>query len=203
MKLQVSYEDTPNPQSLKFVTSAPICSETLEIKDRAGAARSPLAAKILGFPWAKSVFLGENFVTVTKEEWVDWDILRDPLSDLIRDHLQKGEKALLPKTDRPEGEDALAGAAKNGKSPAGSSESPVSEDSPAAKKIKQILEREIQPAVAMDGGYIGFVSYEEGKVYLSLQGACSGCPSSVYTLKDGIEGRLKQEIPEIQEVIPV
>ena len=188
MKFQVSYGETPNPQSLKFLVDSPICSEILEITDKTQAARSPLAAKILGFPWAKSVFLGENFVTVTKEEWVDWGILREPLADLIREHLESGGKALLPKAEEKKAEG-------NGASP--------KEDGPVVKKIKAILETDIQPAVAMDGGYIGFVSYEDGKVYLSLQGSCSGCPSSVYTLKDGIETRLKQDLPEIQEVIPV
>ena len=196
MKFQVSYESTPNPHSLKFAVDSPICSEILEITDKAQAARSPLAAKILGFPWAKSVFLGERFVTVTKEEWVDWDILRGPLAELIKEHLEAGEKALLPKPA-----DGEAGARPPDEKGAGPQAAAA--DSPAVKKIREILERDIQPAVAMDGGHIGFVSYEGGKVYLSLQGACSGCPSSAYTLKDGIEARLKQELPEIQEVIPV
>ncbi len=184
MPFQVTYEMTPNPHSLKFVVNHSICDETLEIRDRRQAKRSPLAEKILGFPWAKAVFLGENFVTVTKEEWLEWDIICDPLSDLIQDHLEKGGKALLPKTDS-----AGKGAVEN--------------DSEEIKKIKEILEKDIQPAVAMDGGFIEFVSYENGIVYLSLQGACSGCPSSAFTLKQGIEERLKQFIPTIKEVVDV
>ena len=96
MTFQVTCETTPNPQSLRFVLNKPICDETLEIKNRAKAGRSPLAGKILGFPWAKSVFLGKNFVTVTKEDWLQWDMIQGPLSDLIREHLERGEKALLP-----------------------------------------------------------------------------------------------------------
>ena len=183
MSFKVSYEQTPNPHSLKFVVSAKICDEIIEITDRNQAKRSPLALKILGFPWAKSVFLGENFVTVTKEDWLDWDMICDPLSDLIQDHLNKGEKILLPK---PAEQDQGA-----------------QKDSEDVQKIKEILESDIQPAVAMDGGYIEFVSYENGIVYLSLQGACSGCPSSTMTLKQGIEQRLKQFVPDIKEVMEV
>ncbi|MCZ0932707.1 MAG: NifU family protein [Oligoflexia bacterium] len=183
MPFKVSYESTPNPHSLKFRVDSKICEEIIEITDRTQAQRSPLALKILGFPWAKSVFLGENFVTVTKEDWLEWDMIRDPLLELIQDHFNKGEKALLPK--QPEREQ------KN------------QADSEEVKKIKEVLETDIQPAVAMDGGYIEFVSYENGIVYLSLQGACSGCPSSTLTLKQGIESRLKQFVPEIKEVMEV
>ena len=148
------------------------------------AKRSPLAGKILGFPWAKSVFLGKDFITVTKEDWVEWDILRDPLASLIQEHLEKGEQVLLPEV-------STAAKTSNEK------------DSSAVQLIKEILKNEIQPAVAMDGGFIDFVSYKDKKVYLNLQGACSGCPSSAFTLKEGIETRLKQSLPEIEEVIAI
>ena len=183
MKYSITFEPTPNPQSLKFVVNQPISKEIFEVNNPEKAKRSPLAAKILGFPWAKSVFLGENFLTVTKEEWVDWDILSDPLLDLIKEHLEKGEKVLLPEVKASAPSDKTS--------------------SDTVRLIKEIIETEIQPAVAMDGGYIDFVSYENKKVYLNLQGACSGCPSSSYTLKEGIETRLKQSIPEIEEVVSV
>ena len=183
MSVELTWEATPNPQSLKFVLNRTVSEESLEITSLQLAKRSPLAEKILGFPWAKSVFLGKNFVTVTKEDWVEWDMLRDPLSDLIKEHLETGGKILLPKPTKKETEE---------------------EDAPSAVKlIKEILQNEIQPAVAMDGGFIDFVSYENKKVYLSLQGACSGCPSSAFTLKEGIEMRLKQSLPEIEEVVAV
>ena len=181
MSFKVSYEQTPNPQSLKFVVSEKICDEIVEITDRTQAKRSPLALKILGFPWAKSVFLGEDFVTVTKEDWLEWNMICDPLLELIQDHLNNGEKALLPKQLNQGQENQ--------------------EDSEDVKKIKEVLETDIQPAVAMDGGYIEFVSYENGIVYLSLQGACAGCPSSTLTLKQGIEHRLKQFVPSVKEVM--
>lgn len=185
MSFQVTYENTPNPQSLKFVVNAKICDESLQINDRSQARRSPLAEKIMGFPWAKAVFLGESFITVTKEDWLDWDIICEPLSELIKNHLEEGGKALLPApTKKPETKSKT-------------------KDSQEVQKIKEILETDIQPAVAMDGGFIEFVSYEEGIVYLRLKGACSGCPSSSITLKQGIETRLRQFIPEIKEVIDI
>lgn len=180
--LKIHYEATPNPDSLKFVLSQKISDEIVEFKDRKSAERSPLALKILGFPWARSVFLGNDFVTVTKEDWLDWEMIQEPLSEMIQEHLQKGEKVLLPKKEN----------LKN-----------VGAETEDVKKIKEILEKDIQPAVAMDGGYIEFVSYEDGVVYLSLQGACSGCPSSTITLKQGIESRLRQFVPDIKEVTEV
>ena len=181
---EIKYEKTPNPQSLKFILSNKISDEIIEFKDRQSASRSPLALKILGFPWAKSVFLGKDFVTVTKEDWLDWDMICDPLSDLIQEHFNQGEKALLPKKEELKSNQ-------------------TAEETEDIKKIKEILEKDIQPAVAMDGGYIDFVSYKNGIVYLSLQGACSGCPSSTITLKQGIESRLKQFVSGIKEVVDV
>ena len=216
MEYKVTYESTPNPQSLKFVVNTPICEEIFEINDRNKASRSPLAAKILGFPWAKSVFIGENFITITKEEWLGWDMISEPLAQMIQEHLERGEKVLLKKMNTKEispsggksgdssGEksgDSSGG--KSGDSSGGKSGDSSGENSQTIQQIKNILEKEIQPAVAMDGGYIEFVSYENKKVYVSLQGACSGCPSSSYTLKEGIQSRLKQSIPEIEEVISV
>jgi len=179
---EIKCETTPNPDSLKFIVSEKISDEILEFKDREGASRSPLAEKILGFPWAKSVFLGQDFVTITKEDWLDWDMISNPLADMIKEHLDQGGKVLLPKKSDLKKEE---------------------NETEDVKKIKEILERDIQPAVAMDGGYIEFVSYEDGIVYLSLQGACAGCPSSTMTLKQGIETRLKQFVPEIKEVLEV
>ena len=177
---QVSYTHTPNPQSLKFSMNHKVCDQKMEFKERQSAERSPIALKILGFPWAKSVFLGEDFITITKEDWVEWDIISEPIRELIAEHFKQGGQALLPKK-----EDLSL------------------EDSEEVKKIKEILKQDIQPAVAMDGGYIEFVSYKEGIVYLSLQGACAGCPSSTVTLKQGIEARLKQFLPEIKEVVDI
>ena len=183
--IQVFYEATPNPQTLKFYTAETIARESANITNVAEAARSPLAQKIMGFPWAAGVFIGSNFVTITKQDWVDWDVIAEPLSELIKEHLTRGEPVLIEGMSAPtEIEDDP-------------------NDSAAVKMIKQILRDEIRPAVAMDGGDITFDRYEDGRVFLHMQGSCSGCPSSAFTLKEGIETRLKSAIPEIIEVVAV
>jgi Fe-S cluster biogenesis protein NfuA len=182
--LQVFYEATPNPQSMKFIITAPIASESVHFTSVDQTARSPLARKLFGFPWAAGVFIGPSFVTVTKQEWVDWDVIADPLSDLIKEHLTSGEGVLLPSSEP-------------------TSSGINADDSSVVQKIKQILQDEIRPAVAMDGGDIQFDRFVDGKVYLKMHGACSGCPSSAYTLKEGIETRLKESIPEVTEVVAV
>jgi len=182
--ISVFYEATPNPQSMKFIVTSQIASDTAHFNSAGEAARSPLAQKILGFPWAAGVMIGPAFVTITKQDWVDWDIIADPLSELIKEHLQRGEVVLAPPVDGVADEDSR-------------------EDSPIVLQIKRILREEIRPAVAMDGGDISFHKYEDGRVYLNMQGACAGCPSSSYTLKEGIETRLKESIPEVQEVVQV
>ena len=196
-KIEVYYEATPNPHSMKFNVAIEISKETEFFDDPTKAARSPLAQKLFGFPWAKAVFIGQNYVTITKQEWVDWSVLADPLSDLISEHLDRGEGVLLDAAlfeQNSDDEDAL--------SPHAQSDI-QSDDPPIVKKIKEILNRDIRPAVAMDGGDIIFNRYEGHRLYLHMQGACAGCPSSQITLKDGIETRLKEAIPELIEVIAV
>jgi Fe-S cluster biogenesis protein NfuA len=184
--ISVFYEATPNPQSMKFIVTAMISQESVNITSSAEAARSPLAQKIMGFPWASGIFIGPHFVTVTKQEWVDWDIIAEPLSEMIKEHFNTGGVALLaPVASEPDSDQ----------------NADLPDDSAIVRQIKQILRDEIRPAVAQDGGDIAFDRYEEGRVYLQMQGACSGCPSSAYTLKEGIETRLREAIPEIQEVV--
>ena len=184
MKVEVFYQATPNPDSMKFIIDREVARESATFLTAEEAGRSPLAARILGFPWAAGVMIGPNFVTVTKQNWVEWEILADPLSDLIKEHIEAGQSVL--------GEASSSAAADSDPN-----------DPPVVQKIKKILREEIQPAVAMDGGDIRFSRFEEGRVYLSLHGACSGCPSSTMTLKEGIEVRLKEAIPEVTEVISV
>ncbi len=186
-EVQVFYQATPNPDSLKFTVDRIIATENVSFKADDKAVRSPLAQKILGFPWAAGVFIGPDFVTVTKQNWVEWEILADPLADLIKEHIADKLPVLLPATETASNSNAEADP----------------NDPPVVQQIKKILVEEIKPAVAMDGGDISFSSYENGRVYLSMHGACAGCPSSVMTLKEGIETRLKAAIPEIIEVIAV
>ena len=131
----VFYEATPNPQSMKFIVTAMISPESVNFTSQAEATRSPLAQKILGFPWAAGVFIGPHFVTVTKQEWVDWDIIAEPLSELIREHLQSGGIVLLEPVTDDSGEDMNADR---------------ETDSSVVRQIKQILRDEIRPAVDGD-----------------------------------------------------
>ncbi|MCB0413234.1 MAG: NifU family protein [Bdellovibrionales bacterium] len=179
--INVSYEATPNPQSMKFNLSAKICDENLEFSTPLEAERSPLASKIFGFPWTDGVYLGQTFITITKQEWVDWDILKDPLCQLIKEHIETDQEVLLPEPEKMN-EDS-------------------ENDSEVVKQIKHILNTEIRPFVMMDGGDIVFNRYENNIVYIHMKGACSGCPSSTMTLKNGVEARLIEKIPEIKEVI--
>lgn len=177
----VTYEATPNPQSMKFNIGKIIADETVYFDDPQKTARSPLASKLFGFAWVQGVMIGTHSVTITKQSWVEWSQLADPLSDLIAEHIERNEGILLP---------AQSLAIDNN-------------DTPVVQQIKQILDTEIRPAVALDGGDIIFDRYENNRLYLHMVGACSGCPSSTITLKDGIETRMKKAIPEIIEVISI
>ncbi len=180
--IDVRFESTPNPQTIKFTIGRPLASAPVEFKSVRDAARSPLAKKIFGFPWCDGVFIGNDFVTVTKQEWVDWDVLAEPLAGLIGEHLERGEPVLLGELE---------------------DDSNSADDTPVVREIKKILNEEIRPAVALDGGDIVFHKYEANVVYLFMKGACSGCPSSTFTLKEGIETRLRNAIPEIKSVVSV
>jgi len=180
--LKVSFESTPNPATMKFNFNQKISTETIDFPNVESTELSPLAAKIFGFPWTAGVYLGEDFVTITKQDWVDWDILATPLAGLLGEHIESGQAVLIK----------LAASLEESQN-----------DSAVVRHIKQILQNEIKPVVALDGGDIVFASYENNILALRMQGACSGCPSSQATLKDGIEVRMKELIPEIKEVISV
>jgi len=181
----VSLEFTPNPNTLKYSVNR----ELLETgaanftRKEDAEARSPLAAKLFGVSGIAGVMIGKNFVTVTKTEDGDWDGVHKTASSIIEQHLVKGEKVMNAEVPTP--------AAHKG----GTTE--------VEGKIRLILDNEIRPAVAMDGGDITFEKFEDGVVYLQLQGSCAGCPSSTMTLKMGIETRLREAIPEVREVVSV
>lgn len=185
--IDVFYEATPNPQAMKFVVTAQICFENVAFADSIKAQRSPLASKLFGFPWAQEIMIGPNFVTVVKQNWVEWSVLAEPLALLIKEHLVNGEPVLL---EQVEGAEA-------------NSNDVNENDSEIVKQIKAILNEEIRPAVAMDGGDIAFEKFEDGILQLKMQGACSSCPSSLITLKDGIETQMRARIPEVKEVVSI
>lgn len=180
--MKVTFESTPNPSTMKFNFGQKISDQSIDFPNVEASERSPLAAKIFGFPWTSSVFLGEDFVTITKQDWVDWEILASPLAGLLGEHIESGQPVILHM-------EASLDESEN--------------DSETVKHIKRILQTEIKPVVALDGGDIVFSKYEDQILYIHMRGACSGCPSSQATLKDGIEVRMKQAIPEIKEVLAI
>lgn len=181
-KTSVSFEPTPNPATMKFMLHKKVTDEGFDCPTVQDAERSPLAAKIFGFPWTSSVYVGTDFITVTKQDWVDWELLAHPLSGLIQEHLDRDEPVVVSFVEaEPDNEN----------------------DSPIVRNIKSVLNREIRPVVALDGGDIVFHKYEGNVLYIHMKGACSGCPSSTVTLKQGIEVRMKELFPEIQEVVSV
>lgn len=178
---KVTFEPTPNPATMKFKFPQTLLDVSVDIPNAQEADKSPLASKIFGFPWTSGVFLGPDFVSVTKQDWVDWDVLAEPLAGLISEHLDRGEALYVELTNATNDNDE--------------------NDSLIVKQIKQILNRDIRPVVALDGGDVAFAKYENHILYLQMKGACSGCPSSQATLKEGIEVRIKELLPEVKEVV--
>jgi Fe-S cluster biogenesis protein NfuA len=176
-------ERTPNPQSIKWVLSQEIVPTGTTANFRAAVAAdvSPLAARLFALPGIEGVFLASHFVTVTKREELEWTDVAQGVVDAIKAHVASGEPALGP-AYAPESE-----------APEGSIE----------ERIQAILENEIRPAVAMDGGDVVFAGFHDGVVEVVLQGSCAGCPSSTATLRFGIEARLRDEIPEVTRVVQV
>lgn len=181
--MKVSFENTPNPATLKFLLHRTVTDEGFDCPTVQDADRSPLAAKIFGFPWTSSVYVGPDFITVTKQDWVDWELLANPLTGLIQEHMDRDEPVVVNWVTATEEDDA--------------------NDLPIVRNIKSVLNREIRPVVALDGGDIVFHKYENQILYIHMKGACSGCPSSQITLKEGVETRMRELFPEIQEVVAV
>lgn len=185
--LEIYTEMTPNPESLKFVTNRHLLPNfQLDFRAKEMAEGSPLALHLFDIPFVKGVFISNNFVTITKKAEYDWFEITPELKQAIQDFIQSGKKlieeSLLPK-------DVIA------------EQQPAATDEVSPEtKIKDLLDKYVKPAIQMDGGHIEFRSFENGTVKLSLQGSCSGCPSSSITLKSGIEGLLKRMVPEVEVV---
>jgi Fe-S cluster biogenesis protein NfuA len=179
----IQTEQTPNPATLKFLPGCAVMeSGTANFPERGAAARSPLAERLFQLPEVAGVFLGGDFITITKGDESDWPQLKPAVLAAIMEHFTAG---------RP----VITGAATTVDNGAASED-----DDEIVTQIKELLETRVRPAVAMDGGDITFEDYEDGIVYLHMQGSCAGCPSSTATLKAGIENMLKHYIPEILEV---
>ncbi|MFZ1530352.1 MAG: NifU family protein [Ferruginibacter sp.] len=187
--ISIYTEMTPNPETMKFVANKLLYpGKSIDFADESAAKPSPLAQQLFTFPFIKSVFIASNFITLTKtSETEDWQDVIPAIRQFLKEYLEEGK----PVVNEEEVEAAK---------PASSNE-PAAGDDDVVKRIKELLENYVKPAVEMDGGAIQFKSYENGVVNLAMQGSCSGCPSSTITLKAGIEGMMKRMIPEVKEVV--
>ena len=186
-------EQTPNPESLKFVTNRMLYKGTADFREKELAEKwSPLATSLFAFPYVKGVYICNNFVTITKEFNYAWEDIMLKLKEYIKDYINNEGKIL---NEGFEAEMEKVEAERK------ASYDYSTEDGEIVQKIKDLIETYVKPAVEMDGGNIEFKSFNNGVVTLIMQGACSGCPSSTVTLKAGIEGMLMRMIPEVKEVV--
>jgi len=181
--LRMHAERTPNPNSIKWVMGRRIVEGTASASFEAPPAKevSPLAHQLFSVDGVVGVFFAANFATVSKREEVEWVDIAQPIVDALKSHLGSGEPALGPSYQ------AVAAEASGA----------------LVQRICRVLDEEIRPAVARDGGDILFVGFRDGVVELEMRGACSGCPSATATLKMAVESRLREEIPEVHEVVAV
>ncbi len=185
-------EQTPNPESLKFVTNRMLYKGTADFGEEALAKEwSPLATALFEKPYVKGVYVSNNFVTVTKEFNYAWEDIMLQLKEFIKEYVTEGGEIV---------KDGFADAMAKIEEERGASYDYTENEAEIVKKIKDLLETYVKPAVEMDGGNIEFESFNEGTVRLIMQGACSGCPSSTVTLKAGIEGMMKRMVPEVKNV---
>lgn len=183
----IQTESTPNPATLKFLPGQSVMDMgTADFPSAESASASPLAQRLFAVAGTTGVFLGSDFVTVTKTDDMEWDHIKPALLGAIMEHFQSGAPVLS---------DGQSGAVAQGDYDAA--------DESIAVQIKELLDTRVRPAVAQDGGDITFHGFDRGIVYLHMKGACAGCPSSTLTLKMGIENLLRHYIPEVVEVRPV
>jgi Fe-S cluster biogenesis protein NfuA len=186
--ISIYTEMTPNPETMKFVANKLLYpGKSIDFPDVESAKPSPLATELFGFPFIKAVFIASNFVTLTKTPDTDWADVIPSIRQFLKEYLEEGKSVI--------NEEELSTVKQT------SSNEVSSDDEDVVKRVKELLENYVKPAVEMDGGAIQFRSYNNGVVNLMLQGSCSGCPSSMITLKTGIEGMMKRMIPEVKEVI--
>jgi Fe-S cluster biogenesis protein NfuA len=186
--ISIYTEMTPNPETMKFVANKLLYpGKSIDFPEPATAEASPLAQELFGFPFVKAVFIASNFVTLTRNtQDTDWQEVIPSIRQFLKEYLEAGKSVIDESKieEKPKEEIVFSG-----------------DEADIVKRIQDILENYVKPAVEMDGGAIQFKSFKDGKVNLALQGSCSGCPSSMITLKAGIEGMMKRMIPEVQEVV--
>ncbi len=183
----IQTESTPNPATLKFLPGQTVLEMgTADFPTAETASASPLATRLFAVTGVTGVFFGNDFVTITKADSSEWDHLKPALLGAIMEHFQSGQPVMNDGTTQGSGHAEHHG-----------------EDGEIVGQIKELLDSRVRPAVAQDGGDITFHGFDRGVVYLHMQGACAGCPSSTLTLKMGIENLLRHYIPEVTEVRPV
>jgi len=186
--ISIYTEMTPNPETMKFVANKLLYpGKSVDFPDVSSAKPSPLAVELFGFPFIRSVFIASNFVTLTKTPETDWQDVIPTVRQFLKEYLEEGKSVI--------NEEELQSMKQ------GATNHVAADDDDVVKRIKELLDNYVKPAVEMDGGAIQFKSYQQGVVNLMLQGSCSGCPSSMITLKAGIEGMMKRMIPEVKEVV--
>jgi len=186
-------EQTPNPESLKFVTNRMLYKGTADFREEELAKEwSPLGAALFELPYVKGVYISNNFVTITKEMNYEWADVMLKIKEFIKKYIEEGGVIL---------NDGFEEAMAKLEAERGASQEYSEDEAEIVKKIKDLIETYVKPAVEMDGGNIEFSKYNQGTVTVLLQGSCSGCPSSTVTLKAGIEGMLKRMVPEVKEVV--
>lgn len=177
----IEFEETPNPHTLKFLPGREVIkSGTREFRNRDEAGHAPLALRLFDIDGVEAVFFATDFVSVSRAENVDWDELKPVILTALMEHFTSGQ----PVIEEEEKKESAFG-------------------SEIERQIVELLDERVKPAVAMDGGNIEFVEFDEGVVYLRMEGACAGCPSATMTLKQGIESMLKHYVPEVMRVEPV
>ena len=180
----IQTEETPNPATLKFLPGTTvITSGNIEFRSLDEASRSPLAQALFSVNGVASVFFAEEFISITKDEETDWQLMKPSLLGVIMEHFTAQRPVLLDNQDNHV------------------SDSSPEEDDEIISQIKELLYTRVRPAVAQDGGDIVFENFEDGIVTLQMRGACAGCPSSTATLKMGVENLLRLYIPEVKEVV--
>lgn len=185
-------EQTPNPESLKFVSNKMLYRGIAEFKTKEQADKwSPLAAALFEKAYVQAVYISNNFVTITKKPTESWHEIMLPTKDFIKSYIEE-EKAVVSElyADHIQEEEKIQDQGKYDE-----------KDTEIVRRIKEMINNYVKPAVEMDGGNIEFKSYHQGVVTVMMQGSCSGCPSSTVTLKSGIEGLLKRMVPEVTEVV--
>ena len=179
----IQIENTPNPNALKFLSEkklSEVDTQEFQKKDLAQI-KNEFIKNILKFDGVELVLIAKNFISVKKEEKVSWDVLKPSIISSINDHFEKNHKPIILKNSY-------------------SSEKKISEENETVQQIKDVLETKVRPAVAKDGGDIQFVSFKDGIVKVELKGSCSGCPSSILTLKQGVQNLLCHYVKEVKSV---